>query len=105
MNTDMMPLLTGAVLDDDLLLSLREVCHLCRVTAEHLLDLVDEGVVEPQGSSPREWRFSGSGVRRVQVALRLERDLRINPAGAAMVLDLLEELEELRRRQRWRPAG
>ena len=100
MKKDMTELLTGIVLDDDLLLSLRELCRLCGVNADMIIDMMEEGVVEPQGTSPREWRFCGTSVRRVQIALRLQRDLRINLAGAALVLDLLEELEELRRLHR-----
>lgn len=89
--------LTGVVLDENMDLSLRELCHLCSVNAERIMDMVEEGVVDPRGISPREWHFSGTAVRRVQIALRLQHDLRINLAGVALVLDLLEELEELRR--------
>jgi len=39
-------------------------------------------------------------VRRVRCALRLESDLGVNLAGAALALDLLEELNRLRARQR-----
>jgi chaperone modulatory protein CbpM len=100
MKKDMTKLLTGIVLDDELILSLRELCRLCGVNADMIIDMMEEGVVEPQGTSPQEWRFGGTSVRRVQIALRLQRDLRINLAGAALVLDLLEELEELRRLHR-----
>jgi chaperone modulatory protein CbpM len=89
--------LTGIVLDDELSISMRELCRVCGVTAERIMDMVEEGVVDPRGASPREWHFSGKAVVRAQVALRLQRDLRVNLAGAALVLDLLEELEELRR--------
>lgn len=100
MPRDMTTLLTGTVLNDELLLDLGELCQLCGVNAEHILDMVEEGVVEPQGASPTQWRFRGPSVRRVQIALRLQRDLRVNLAGAALVLDLLEELERLRRLHR-----
>jgi len=102
MRQDMTELLTGIVLDDELLLSLRELCRLCGVNAENIIAMVDEGVVEPQGAHPGEWRFRGMSVRRVQIALQLQRDLRVNLPGAALVLDLLEELEELRRLYRQR---
>jgi chaperone modulatory protein CbpM len=36
----------------------------------------------------------------VRCALRLERDLGVNLAGAALALDLLDELNRLRARQR-----
>jgi chaperone modulatory protein CbpM len=89
--------LTGVLLDDSLDFSLGDLCRVCGLTAEHLLSMVEEGIVEPRGASPGNWRFSGTAVKRVQIAIRLQRDLRVNLAGAALILDLLEELEELRR--------
>ena len=49
---------------------------------------------------PTEWRFSGAQLRRARIALRLERDLGVNAAGVALALELLEELEQLRRERR-----
>lgn len=40
----------------------------------------------------------GISVRRVRCAQRLEQDLGVNIAGAALALELLEELERLRAR-------
>jgi chaperone modulatory protein CbpM len=37
-------------------------------------------------------------LRRARLALRLERDLEINLAGVALALELMEELEYLRRK-------
>jgi chaperone modulatory protein CbpM len=90
--------LTGTVLDENVEISLRELCRSCGVNAEYVIEMVEQGVIDPHGPSPREWRFPGPAVRRVQIALRLQQDLRINLSGAALVLDLLEELEALRRR-------
>jgi len=79
-------------------LSLSDLCEVCTVTSERVVQLVDEGLVEPDGRKPAEWRFSGRSVRRVVVAERLSRDLRLNAAGAALVLDLLDEVKQLRQR-------
>ncbi|MBT8092287.1 MAG: chaperone modulator CbpM [Gammaproteobacteria bacterium] len=79
-------------------LSLSDLCEVCTVTRERIVQLVDEGLVEPVGREPAEWRFSGRSVRRVMVAQRLSRDLRLNAAGAALVLDLLDEVTRLRQR-------
>ena len=79
-------------------LSLSDLCEVCTVTSERVVQLVDEGLVEPTGRKPAEWRFSGRSVRRVVVAERLSRDLRLNAAGAALVLDLLDEVKQLRQR-------
>ena len=79
-------------------MSLYDLCEVCTVTSERVVQLVDEGLVEPVGREPAEWRFSGRSVRRVVVAERLSRDLRLNAAGAALVLDLLDEVKQLRQR-------
>ena len=43
-----------------------------------------------------------SALRRTRMALRLERDLEINLAGVALALELLDELQRLRREQQAR---
>jgi chaperone modulatory protein CbpM len=75
-----------------------EICAVCRISADELLDAVAEGILEPEGPAPAEWRFGASDLRRLQTALRLQRDLRVNLPGAALALQLLEELEAERRR-------
>lgn len=94
--TDMMSLLAGEVLEEDIELSLGELCRACQLPAERIFELVEEGVVDPLGRDPRQWRFQAVSIRRVRCAHRLEQDLGVNAAGAALALDLLEELEQLR---------
>ncbi|WP_457573452.1 chaperone modulator CbpM [Desulfolithobacter sp.] len=98
--TEELTVLTGTLLDEDIRCSLGDLCRICNVNAEFIHDMVEEGVITPMGRTPRQWRFGGTEIRRVQVTLRLQRDLRINLPGCALVLDLLEELEELRRLHR-----
>ncbi len=93
--------ISGVLLDEDLELNLRELCTVCGVHAEVIIEMVSEGIAVPRGSAPLEWRFSGPMVQRVQTAIRLQRDLGVNLAGAALALDLLEELQELRCRAAW----
>jgi chaperone modulatory protein CbpM len=92
--------LTGDVLGEDVELTLVELCRTCRLPAERVYELVEEGIIEPLGREPAGWRFRWTSVRRVRCALRLERDLGVNLAGAALALDLLEELDRLRGRLR-----
>ena len=100
MTTNLVNLLSGEVLEEDVELTLVELCRLCELSAEQLFELVDYGVVDPQGRHPSQWRFGGISLRRIRCARRLERDLGINVAGAALALDLLDELEQLRVRLR-----
>lgn len=78
--------------------SLAEISRCCGVTAEQILVLVSEGVLTPHGSTQREWRFAGSDLGRALSAVRLERDLGVNPAGAALAVELLDEMQQLRER-------
>lgn len=84
------------VLDDSTTWGITEICTLCRVENELIHEMVNEGVLIPEGTSPETWRFNGLAIKRIQVTLRLQNDLRVNLPGAALVLDLLEELDELR---------
>lgn len=90
--------LTGTVVDEHMEISLGEVCRVCSVHAEWIATLVEEGIVEPEGGEPAQWRFTGAHLRSVQTVLRLQRDLGINLAGAALALELIDEVEALRAR-------
>jgi chaperone modulatory protein CbpM len=86
------------LLDESAALSLAELCRACSAPTEFIVEMVEEGVVSPQGSAPESWRFSGIHLERARIALRLQRDLGVNLAGAALALQLLEELQALRAR-------
>ena len=89
--------LAGELLDESLELDLDAFCRLCHVERSLVVEMVSEGVIEPAGGQDAGWTFTGIEVRRAQIALRLTRDLNVNLPGAALALDLLEEIELLRR--------
>lgn len=93
-----LPQLSAIVLEEQMDLTLTEVSHACAVHADCIVELVEEGVLAPVGREPHRWRFSGTHMRRARVALRLQRDLGVNLAGAALALQLLDEVETLRAR-------
>ena len=97
---DLLQLLSGEIVEEEIELTLADLCRACRLPTERVVELVEEGVIEPAGREPVRWRFRGTSVRRVRCAHRLEQDLGVNVAGAALALDLLEELERLRARLR-----
>lgn len=90
--------LIGAILEEEVVLSLAELSRASRLSAERVIELVEEGIVEPVGRNPETWRFRGVSLRRIQCVQRLKDDLGVNTAGAALVLDLLDELERVRAR-------
>ncbi|WP_346838368.1 chaperone modulator CbpM [Microbulbifer sp. SAOS-129_SWC] len=84
------------LLDEESELTLGELCRACGIPADRILALVEEGIIEPRGTVQARWRFSGICVRRVRRVYHLQRDLGVNLAGAALAIQLLEELEQLR---------
>ncbi len=96
----LLKLLSGEIFEEEIELSLADLCCACQLPAERVFELVEQGVIEPIGHDPARWRFQGISVRRVRCAQRLEQDLGVNVAGAALAIDLLEELERLRARLR-----
>lgn len=90
----------GVLLDEELTLTVAELRQLCGSSDQIIQLLVDEGVLRPWGKRPNEWRFSGREVGRARRVLRLQRDLDLNLPGAALALELLEEIEALRTRVR-----
>ncbi|MGR9101143.1 MAG: chaperone modulator CbpM [Gammaproteobacteria bacterium] len=90
--------MTGTLMDEHIRFTLLEICRLGKTSAEQVIEMVEEGILEPEGVSAYEWRFDAVALKRLQIALRLQRDLKINLPGTALVLDLLEEMEELRSR-------
>jgi chaperone modulatory protein CbpM len=92
--------LTGILLDEQAELSLHDLCHACSTSTEWVVELVDEGVLEPIGYEQAHWRFSGPSLLRARSAMRMQQDLQINLAGVALALDLMEEIEAMRERLR-----
>lgn len=88
------------LISDEHPMGLGEFCRCCDVAADELLDMVREGMLQPQGDDPRQWRFSAQDLARVRTAVRLQRDLGTNLAGAALALELIEEMQDLRARLR-----
>jgi chaperone modulatory protein CbpM len=94
--------LSGAIFEESELLTVTELSRICAVDERHIVEFVDEGVISVVETVTTEWRFSGTALRRTRLALRLERDLELNLAGVALALDLMEEVERLRRALRER---
>ena len=84
------------LLDERVEYTLGDLGRASGLPAERLMELVEVGILEPLPHR-RYWCFSGPSVTRLQAALRLQSDLGVNPEGAALALDLLDELQRLRR--------
>ncbi len=85
------------LLDESAEFTMAELCSVCSVSEQLVVEIVAEGIVEPMGDERAQWRFTGIAVTRIQRVIRLQREFEVNLPGAALALDLLEEIERLRR--------
>ena len=90
--------LTGLLLDAESSLTLGELSRCCGVHAELLVEMVEQGILDPLERDLASWRFSGVSLLRVNRALRLRRDLGVNLAGIALAFELMDEINQLRSR-------
>ena len=104
---------TSFILEDQIGLTLEDLCRACAAQSDMIVELVDEGVLTPDlvplagevQATPADWRFTGVHMHRVRVAVRLQRDLGVNLAGAALALELLEEMDALKAQLRRLSGG
>lgn len=82
------------VLDDSMLMSVLELARACGADVSWIEELASHGVVQP--ASQQQASFAAVSVVRLAKARRLQRDFDLSPAGTALVLELLDEIERLR---------
>lgn len=86
----------GVALEEGRALTLEELAAASGVEREWVLRHVEQGCFPPvQGAEP-EWRFSAACIVRARRMRGLERDFDAVPELAALVADLLDELDRLR---------
>jgi chaperone modulatory protein CbpM len=96
MSSNELPPLSGCIVEEEMQFSVVELCHTCAVRRDVVIELVQQGVLEPSGASEESWRFAGSSLRRTRIAMQLHHDLGVNAAGAALALQLMDEIAHLR---------
>jgi chaperone modulatory protein CbpM len=89
-------LLSGEVIDDTMEITIVELCRSCAVETDLVEAMIDEGILEPVGKRGNDWCFSYISVKRTRTVVRLQRDLGVNLAGAALAIELLERLRRRR---------
>jgi len=94
-DNDPSPVHNGEVLED-YCLSLQQLCHSATAEPEFILQLVEYEVLLPQGDQDDNWQFQADDLARLRRAQRLMRDFELNLPGLALVMQLLDELAELR---------
>lgn len=89
--------ITAVIMDEHTLLTYTELQQATSASDDFIVELVEHEFIVPLGSTPDEWQFDAECLRRTRLALRFSRDLEVNVAGITLIVDLLDQLEQLRR--------
>jgi chaperone modulatory protein CbpM len=92
-------ILSGSLIEDTWM-TLEQVAAACAVEPEWLLGHINEGLIPHAECVAGVWRVSVTGLTRARRMRQLERDFEAVPELAALMADLLEEMDELRTRLR-----
>lgn len=76
--------------------SLDELSYATGVSPEIIQEMINYGVIEPTGHSETSWRFNEEHLRRIKMARHLQQDLEVNLAGIALVLELMDQMANMR---------
>lgn len=82
-------------LGEDLWLDLEAFARACGVDAAFVRTLVEEELIRPGVGGPA-WHFSGAEMARVRRIRRLQHAFEANLQSVAVMLDLLDEIDDLR---------
>lgn len=92
-------ILIGTLMEDSWL-TLEQMAAACAVEPDWLIRHLEEGLIPHAESVAGVWRFSGLALVHARRMRELERDFDAVPELAALMADLLEELDALRTRVR-----
>jgi chaperone modulatory protein CbpM len=84
-------------MDTTVIYTTKAICLYHHISNDVLSDMVSWGIASPSGLTPERWLFSQDDYDRIGSALRFNKDLDINVPGAALALQLLDELNKVRR--------
>ena len=87
------------VVEEHVVLTFTALCRASGAASTQVQALVAEGLLHPTGNGPEDWQFSGPSLLHARKALRLARELELSLHGAAIVLNLLAEIEALKARR------
>jgi DNA-binding transcriptional MerR regulator len=86
---------------DPQLLTIDELAHVVRLHPDLVESFVDFGLLEPVGWDGPRLLFDMEAALRLRAIERLRRDLGVNLAGIAVILDLTERLRSMQQELEW----
>lgn len=93
---DNQTVVTAVLIDEHTTISIVDVCQRCGISEDVLLEMIEHGLFSQQVAYSKNMYFDEKKIGRIQAASRIQHDLDVNVPGVVLVLELLDELEQLR---------
>lgn len=87
----------GVLVEERSSITFKEVCHQYNIPKELLIEMIEHGLFSSQAAHIEQTQLTLKDLHRMESAFRLHKDLGINLPGVALALDLLEEIEDIRK--------
>ena len=97
-------ILIGSLLEDTWL-TIEQLAAACTVEPAWLARHIEEGLIPHAESVAGVWRIRSESILRARRMRQIERDFDAGPELAALVADMLEEIDSLRARLRSTQPG
>ena len=89
----------SSLIMDDHPLDLSHFAEACGQSPEWVMQLIEHGILSERTGNPYS-AFIAEDIARAQRAYRLQRDFDASFSAVAMMIDLIDEVQELRREAR-----
>lgn len=77
-------------------ISLTEICRAVDLSEQHFIQLIEHDIVHPKGEAQNAWFFDVAMVSVAKRAVRLHRDLELDWAAIAVIVELIEQRDQLK---------
>ena len=84
------------VIDEQCTFDLTHFAQVSGQSPEWILQLIEYDILSTSGQ-PQQYRFSGTDVIRARRAYRLQRDFDASLSAVSVMLDLIDEVQQLRK--------
>ena len=86
-------------MNENILYTTYAICDSHKLTHENINEMVSWGIANPFGNKPEKWLFTQNDYERIARAQRFRNELDINIPGAALAIELIEEIQLLRNKE------
>ena len=81
-------------------LTLEQLCAASALERGWIVERIEAGLIPATGRGAKDWRFASATLVRLRRMREIERAYDADPELAALVADMLEQMDELRARLR-----